>query len=132
MLFLGTGKKYLSEIAEHLKRAPQTVDFHLKILENAGLVSSSSEEGKVFYQLKDRSILKFLRERRPIPALHHPKPPHEIVEDAMNEITKRLDEIEKRLERIERKLAQLLCFFLEFPDKSLAYFSLAEVVCFYR
>jgi len=101
-----TGKKYLSEIAGHLKRAPQTVDFHLKILENAGLVSSSSEEGKVFYQLRDRSVLKFLRERRPIPALHHPKPPHEIVEDAMNEILKKLNEIEKRLENIEKKLTQ--------------------------
>jgi len=104
LLFLGSGKKYLSEIAEHVQRAPQTVDFHLKILVNAGIVSSSSEEGKAFYELKDRGILKFLRERRPIPALHHPKPPHEIVEEARVEILKKLTEIEKRLERIEKKL----------------------------
>lgn len=104
LLFLGTGKKYLSEIAEHIDRAPQTVDFHLKILENTGLVSSSSQEGKVFFELKDRAILKFLRERRPIPALHHPKPPHEIMEEARVEILEKLSGIEKRLERIEKKL----------------------------
>jgi len=104
LLFLGTGKKYLSEIAEHIQRAPQTVDFHLKILASAGIVSSSAEEGKAFYELKDRSILKFLRERRPIPALHHPKPPHEVMEEARAEILQKLAEMEKRLQRIEEKL----------------------------
>lgn len=104
LLFLGDGKKYLSEIAEHIDRAPQTVDFHLKILSDAGLVASSSEGGKSFYELKDRSILKFLREKKPIPALHHPKPPHEIMEDARVEILEKLSEIENRLEKIEKKL----------------------------
>ncbi len=104
ILFLGSGKKYLSEIAEHIQRAPQTVDFHLRILINAGLVEAFTEEGKAFYELKDKGILKFLREHRPVPALHHPKPPHEIVADSMAELKEKLALIEERLERIEKKL----------------------------
>ena len=104
ILFLGEGKKYLSEIAEHVDRAPQTVDFHLKRLEDSGVVFSSSEEGKAFYELKDKGILKFLGEEKPLPRKFHPKPPHEIVADAMADISKRLDAIESRLEKIEKKL----------------------------
>ena len=104
LLFLSSGRKYLSEIAEHVERAPQTVDFHLRILENAGVVFSSNEEGKVFYELKDRSILEFLRDERPLPGRFHPKPPHEIVADSMAELNKKLASIEERLERIEKKL----------------------------
>jgi len=104
LLFLSDGKKYLSEIAEHVDRAPQTVDFHLKRLENAGIVFSSTEDGKAFYELKDKGILKFLSDEKPLPHKFHPKPPHEIVADAMADISKRLDAIESRLEKIEKKL----------------------------
>jgi len=104
LLFLADGKRYLSEIAEHVGRAPQTVDFHLKRLENAGIVFSSTEEGKAFYELKDRSILKFLRDEKPLPGRFHPKPPHEVMEEARVEILEKLGEIEKRLEKIEKKL----------------------------
>ena len=104
LLFLAGGKRYLSEIAEHTDRAPQTVDFHLRHLIDAGLVFSSKGEGKVFYELTDKSILKFLRDERPMPHKFHPKPPHEVMEAARAEILEKLAGIEKRLEKIEKKL----------------------------
>ena len=104
ILFLGTGKKYLSEIAEHVGKTPQTVDFHLEILTRNGLVSYATEDGKKYYVLKDKRILKFLDERRPLPHKHHPKPPHEMILDVKNEMNERMDKIEKKLDEILNKL----------------------------
>jgi len=39
-----------------------------------------------------------------LPLKFHPKPPHEIVAEAMSKLSKRLDAIEARLEKIEKKL----------------------------
>jgi len=104
ILSLSKKEKYLSELAEEVKRTPQTVDFHLNILYETGLVDSETREGKKYYFLKDRKILEFLRHDKPFPAKHHPKPPHEIVEDMWKDMKKRLDKIEKRLENIEKKI----------------------------
>ena len=70
LLFLGTGKKILTEIAEHISRTPQTVDFHLAILEKNGLIKTCAEDGKKYYVLADKSILKFVGPG-PLPPRHH-------------------------------------------------------------
>lgn len=104
LLELKQEPKYLSEIAEAVDKKPQTVDFHLGKLSDTGLVESERRAGKKYYSLADREIVKFLEEGKPVPPGHHPKPPHEIVQDAMEEFSERLDSIEKRLSRIEEKI----------------------------
>ena len=102
--FLGTGKKYLSEIAQHIDKTPQTVDFHLNILENCGITVPIEEDSKKYYALKDRNILRFLDSREPIPHKHNPKPPHEIVLDFKKEVDERLKIIEEKLDLILKKM----------------------------
>jgi DNA-binding transcriptional ArsR family regulator len=101
LISLSKKEKYLSEIAVDVERKPQTIDFHLSLLEDIGLIKSNWVEGKKYYSLKDEKIVVFLKHRKPIPHEFRPKPPHEIVLDAWKDIVKRLDRIEKRLERIE-------------------------------
>jgi len=103
LLTLSKKDKYLSEIATEINLAPQTADFHLNLLSEIGLVDSDWKEGKKYYHLKDRKILEFLREKRPIPFALYPKPPHEIVMEAMEKLDKRLDVIEEKLDRLSRK-----------------------------
>ena len=100
LLSLGKGDKYLSELANELGKQPQTIDFHLRLLEEIGLVDSELREGKKFYILRDRRILDFLREGRPLPPHLHPKPPHE-------EILERLDAIEAKIDAIRARLAKI-------------------------
>lgn len=103
-LLLGLEKKekYLSELAGELKLAPQTVDFHLSLLVELGLVSFQWKEGKKYYFLKDKKILEFLRGHEPIPVGLHPKPPHEVVMDAWKDLSKRLDKIEEKLDKLSK------------------------------
>ena len=101
LLTLAKKDKYLSEIASEIKKKPQTIDFHLHLLEEIGLVSSEWKEGKKYYSLKDRRIIDFLRERKAIPAEFRPKPPHEIVLEMWDDMKKRLDRIEKKIERLK-------------------------------
>jgi len=103
LLALSKKDKYLSEIASEINLAPQTADFHLNLLAEIGLVDSDWKDGKKYYHLKDRKILEFLREKRPIPFALHPKPPHEIVMEAMENLDKRLDVIEEKLDRLLKK-----------------------------
>ena len=103
LLILAEKDKYLTEISKELKKKPQTVDFHLSLLEEIGLIEGNWKEGKKYYSLKDKRILDFLRERKPIPSEFRPKPPHEIVLDAWQDITKRLDRIEKKLDNLKKK-----------------------------
>ena len=56
---------------------------------------------KPVHSLKDKRIMDFLRGRKPMPADFRPKPPHEIVLDAWQDIAKRLDRIEKKLDKLE-------------------------------
>lgn len=100
LLSLAKKKKYLSEISEEIKKKPQTIDFHLKLLEEIGLVEGKWEEGKKYYSLIDRRILDFLRERKPVPLHLLPKPPHEIVLEVWQDLSKRLDRIEKKLDAL--------------------------------
>lgn len=104
ILYLADGKKYLSEIAEFVHKTPQTVDFHLDILVKNRLVEYSTEDGKKYYELRDRKILKFLREKRPIPHIHHPKPPHEMILEVRDELNEKMGKIEKKLDKILEKL----------------------------
>ena len=104
LLSLAKKDKYLSEIAEEIEKKPQTIDFHLNVLLEIGLIISEMKNGKKYYHLKDSKILDFLRERRAIPAEFRPKPPHEIVLDMWDDMKKRLDKIERRLSEIEKKL----------------------------
>ena len=103
LLSISEGKKYLTEIAHELDRKPQTIDFHLTLLSEIGLVDSEWKEGKKYYFLKNKEILRFLRERKPLPVGMHPKPPHEIVMDAWKDIVLRLERIEEKLDRLEKK-----------------------------
>jgi len=102
--FLGTGKKYLSEIAQHINKTPQTVDFHLNILENSGITNSIEEDSKKYYVLRDKNILRFIDSKEPIPHKHNPKPPHEIVLDFKKEVDERLKKIEDKLDLILKKM----------------------------
>ena len=102
LLSLVKKEKYLSELAEELKKKPQTIDFHLNMLEEIGLVEGHWQEGKKYYKLKDKKIVEFLAQRKPIPEEFRPKPPHEIVLDMWKDVKKRLDRIEKKLDQIKK------------------------------
>ncbi|MBI2233196.1 MAG: winged helix-turn-helix transcriptional regulator [Candidatus Aenigmarchaeota archaeon] len=104
LLTLAKDDKYLTEISKELGKKPQTVDFHLTLLEEIGLVTSSVKDGKKYYSLKDKRILDFLRKERPLPPGARPKPPHEIMLDAWDDIGKRLDVIEGKLDKVLKKL----------------------------
>ncbi len=103
LLSLAKKEKYLSEIAKEVGKKPQTVDFHLNMLEEIGLVQGSWKEGKKFYSLKDKKIAEFLVERKPIPEELMLKPPHEIILDMWQDVKKRLDRIESKIDRLSKK-----------------------------
>ena len=102
LLALSRKEKYLTELADELGKKPQTIDFHLSLLLEIGLVESAWKEGKKYYTLKDKRILDFLRDRKPVPPGMRPKPPHELVLDAISKLNKRLDEIERKIDRLKR------------------------------
>ncbi|MFH1294895.1 MAG: winged helix-turn-helix domain-containing protein [Candidatus Aenigmatarchaeota archaeon] len=102
LLSLAKKSKYLTEVAEEIKRKPQTVDFHLKLLEGIGMVESRLEQGKKYYTLKNKEILGFLRQRKPIPADFRPKPPQEIMLDAWKDLAERMDRIEKKIDKMNK------------------------------
>ncbi len=100
LLCLEKKDKYLTEIAEEIKKKPQTIDFHLSLLEEIGLVSGEWREGKKYYSLKDKKILDFLRERKAVPAEFRPKPPHEIVLEMWEDMKARLERLEKKIDKL--------------------------------
>ncbi|NQV08860.1 winged helix-turn-helix transcriptional regulator [Candidatus Woesearchaeota archaeon] len=99
LLSLSKKDKYLSEIAAEVEKKPQTVNFHLNVLSEIGLIEGAWKEGKKYYSLMDKKIIGFISERKPIPERLH-KPPHEIVADAMDKFSKRLDRIEEKLDML--------------------------------
>lgn len=103
LLSISGGEKYLTEIAQELDKKPQTIDFHLTLLSEIGLVESKLKEGKKYYFLKNREILRFLRERKPLPVGMRPKPPHEIVMDAWKDLSERMDRIEGKIDRLLKR-----------------------------
>jgi DNA-binding transcriptional ArsR family regulator len=103
LISLAKKDKYLTEIATEINKKPQTVDFHLALLEEIGLINSEWREGKKYYMLKDKRIVEFLKQGRVIPAEFRPKPPHEIVLDMWDDIKKRLDRIEEKIDKRNRK-----------------------------
>ena len=95
--------KYLSEISKEVGKKPQTVDFHLKVLSELDLVESNWIEGKKYYSIKDKNIIEFLKDQKPmIPHFQH-KPPHEIVVDEMQRFSKRLKAVEDKLDKLIKK-----------------------------
>ena len=104
LLALAKKDKYLSEIADELNKKPQTIDFHINLLAEIGLVESRWQEGKKYYSLSEPKIIEFIKKHKPLPHHLHPKPPHEIVLDMQKEMIKRFDKIEQRLKNIEQKL----------------------------
>ena len=103
LLSLAKKDKYLTEIATEIKKKPQTIDFHLKLLEEIGLVKGEWREGKKYFTLKDKRILDFLRKEKAIPAEFRPKPPHEIVLEMWEDMKERLDRIEKKIDKLEKR-----------------------------
>jgi DNA-binding transcriptional ArsR family regulator len=67
--YVPKGQQPLNEIAEVTGIEPQTALFHLKLLEEAGLVSSIFDEGRRYYVLESRDILErlILRDKPPKP-----------------------------------------------------------------
>lgn len=102
LLLLAEGDKYLTELSNELNKAPQTIDFHLSILEDLGVVEINWKQGKKYYSLKDKKILRYMREKKPIPPHLHHKPPHEIMLEAWEDITERLDRIEAKLDKLSK------------------------------
>lgn len=100
LVSLSLGEKYLSELAKEIHKKPQTVDFHLKLLEEIGIIEGSWREGKKHYKIKDKKIVEFLNKGKPISAEYRPKAPHEIVLDMWQDMKKRLDKIEQKLEEL--------------------------------
>ncbi len=103
LVSLSLGEKYLSELAKEINKKPQTVDFHLKLLEEIGIVEGSWKEGKKHYKIKDKKIIEFLNKGKPISAEYRPKAPHEIVLDMWQDMKKRLDKIEQRLDELSKR-----------------------------
>jgi DNA-binding transcriptional ArsR family regulator len=106
IIFLSNGEKYLSEIAEHLNKTPQTVDFHLNILQELGIVKGIERDGKKYYVLIDNEILKSFGPHGPRFGMHHHKPPHEIVLDIKDELNNRMDELERKMDLILKLLKE--------------------------
>jgi len=103
LVSLSLKEKYLSELAKEINKKPQTVDFHLKLLEEIGIVEGGWKEGKKHYKIKDKKIVEFLMKGKPISAEYRPKAPHEIVLDMWQDMKKRLDKIEQKLEELSPK-----------------------------
>lgn len=103
LLALAGKEKYLSELAEELGKKPQTLDFHLSLLSEIGLVESQWKEGKKFYSLKDKKVIGFIRDKKPMPPGFHPKPPHELILEAIAKLEEKIDEIERKIEKISKK-----------------------------
>ena len=100
LLSLSKHPMYLSEIAVKAQKKPQTIDFHLNILKEIGLVEGKWDQGKKYYSIKDKRILDILKEQKTIPPEFKHKPPHEIVLDAWKDLSKRMDRIEKKLDKL--------------------------------
>ena len=107
LLKIAQKEMYLSELAESLKMKPQSVDFHLRLLEEIGIVNSKWAQGKKYYSLADKRIIDFIKQGRAIPAEMRPKAPHEIVLDMWDDMKKRFDKIDLRLDKIEHDLSKL-------------------------
>ena len=103
LLSISDKDKYLSEISVEIGKKPQTIDFHLNLLSEIGLVRGEWREGKKYYSLIDRKILDFLSHRKPIPEEFRPKAPYEIVLDMWSDMKKRLDRIEKKVGELDKK-----------------------------
>lgn len=56
------GPRYVEELAERLALAPSTVSFHLKKLEQAGLVTGRKEQYYVVYRAEDQVLDRTLRQ----------------------------------------------------------------------
>ena len=64
---LSQGPKYVELLSERLQRSPSTISFHLKKLEEAGLVETRKEQYYVVASLKEdvlkQSLLSLVRIR---------------------------------------------------------------------
>ena len=103
LISLAKKEKYLSEISDEINKKPQTVDFHINLLQEIGLIDGEWRQGKKYYFLKDKKILDFLKGGKPVPLHLRPKPPHEIVIDAWDDLSKKLDRIEKKIDMLLNK-----------------------------
>jgi DNA-binding transcriptional ArsR family regulator len=106
--FLGVKERYLSEIAEHVSKTPQTIDFHLNILIDSGFVKAIEKDGKKYYMLTNENILEMIQTKKGHGLIghhrhHHPIPPHELILNEIEKINKRFDSIEKKLDKVLNK-----------------------------
>lgn len=56
------GEKYVEILAESLELAPSTISFHLKKMEDAGLVKSKKDQYYVVYSLNEKILESTLKE----------------------------------------------------------------------
>jgi predicted transcriptional regulator len=103
LVTLSKKKKYLTEIANNIKKKPQTVNFHLNFLIETGLIGSEIKSGKRYYFLKNNEILNFLKERKPVPPGFMPKSPNEAILELWKDLIKRMDRIEGKIDKLLKK-----------------------------
>ena len=103
LIALSKKDKYLSELAQEAGKKPQTIDFHLSLLEDLGIIDSAWKEGKKYFSLKDKRLLSFLRDRKPLPPGLHPVPPHELILKAIGKLDKKIGELDKKIDQLNRK-----------------------------
>ncbi|MBI2040538.1 MAG: hypothetical protein HYT16_00365 [DPANN group archaeon] len=97
------GRITVTGIADTVRKVPNSRLAAVDMLKpEIGLVQSTWSEGRKYYSIKDKKIVEFLRERKPIPEEFRQKPPHEIVLDMWQDMKKRLDRIEKKLNSISK------------------------------
>ena len=61
ILFLLDGKRSVTEITAHVKKAQPTVSLQLKLLELNGLIGSEKEGRKIFYKIIDEKVGKIVK-----------------------------------------------------------------------
>jgi ArsR family transcriptional regulator len=60
LCLLSSGKKCVCQIWQYLKLPQNLTSHHLKVLKDFGLLSSKKEGQKIFYQLNQKTIKKYL------------------------------------------------------------------------
>lgn len=61
IMFLFDGRKCVCELNDNVEFSPANLSQHLKILKDAGLVSSEKEGLKIFYSLRNDDVKKLVQ-----------------------------------------------------------------------
>lgn len=59
--FLLKGEKCVCEIFPHVRKTQSTVSIHLNNLEKTGILKSRKQGKKVFYSIRDKTVLEIFK-----------------------------------------------------------------------